>query len=115
MLMPTKAGQAIYDFTKSIEINKGNANVYYNRGTAYSQKGEFDKAIDDFNNVIELNPKDPKAYLNKAIILDNSGDKANAIEAYRYFIKYGRPEHKKRIDLARDRIKFLEKDLRAPH
>ena len=39
--------------------------AYYNRGTAYSDKGEFDKAIQDFNEAIVLKPQDAEAYANR--------------------------------------------------
>ena len=35
--------------------------AYYNRGIAYGNKGELDKAIADFTEAIRLDPKDGKS------------------------------------------------------
>ena len=39
--------------------------AYYNRGIAYFNKGDFDRAIVDFSEAIELNPDDAVAYNNR--------------------------------------------------
>ena len=61
--------------------------AYDNRGFAYSQKGQYDKAISDFTKAIELNTKDTYAFNNRAFAYEatNQYDKAitdwsNAIE-----------------------------------
>lgn len=41
------------------------AEAYYNRGNAYDDKGEYDRAIADYNKAIEINPRDDKAYNNR--------------------------------------------------
>ena len=41
------------------------AETYYNRGTAYSTIGEYDRAIEDLTKAIELRPNDPRAYYNR--------------------------------------------------
>ena len=41
------------------------ADIYYNRGTAYSTIGEYDRAIEDLTKAIELRPNDPRAYYNR--------------------------------------------------
>ena len=42
-----------------------NAEAYYNRGIAYGDKGEYDKAIEDYSKAIELNPEYAEAYNNR--------------------------------------------------
>ena len=49
-------------FTKSIEFEKVDTAVYYNRGLAFYGLKEYDKAIDDYSKAIEFCPKYPKAY-----------------------------------------------------
>lgn len=51
---------------------------YYNRGTAYGQKGEILKAISDLSKSIELNPGFAEAYHNRALAYKNSGDQTKA-------------------------------------
>ena len=41
------------------------ADTYYNRGTAYSTIGKYDRAIEDLTKAIELRPNDPGAYYNR--------------------------------------------------
>ena len=47
---------AIQDYTKVIQLEPNFTNAYYNRGVAYSNKGELDLAIQDYTKAIELVP-----------------------------------------------------------
>lgn len=51
---------------------------YYNRGTAYAQKGDLLKAIQDFSKAIELNPGFAAAYHNRGLAYKNIGDAENS-------------------------------------
>jgi len=59
-------------------IAPNDAEACYNRGNAYSLKGEYDKAIADYTKAIEINPKYAKAYYNRglAYYLKKEYDKA---------------------------------------
>jgi tetratricopeptide (TPR) repeat protein len=46
--------------------NPEDLNAYNIRGTAYGEKGQFDKAIFDFSKAIELNPRNAEVYYNRA-------------------------------------------------
>jgi tetratricopeptide (TPR) repeat protein len=50
-----------------IEIDPRNATAYYNRGFAYSNLGQWDKAAADFTQTIEINPNFTSAYQNREI------------------------------------------------
>ena len=52
-------------FTEAIRIDPNDANAYYNRGNAYYDKREYDRAISDFNQVLKIDPNDAKAYYNR--------------------------------------------------
>lgn len=62
--------EALKAYSRAIELNPKNANIYYNRGIAYCHKSDdvpsiiedFNKAIENFNKVIELNPNYLSAY-----------------------------------------------------
>jgi tetratricopeptide (TPR) repeat protein len=46
---------AIIQYSRAIEKNDKDSDIYYSRGVAYMNKQQFDKAIPDFDRVIELN------------------------------------------------------------
>ena len=51
---------------QSAQLTTGNlSTIYDNRGTAYSSKGDHDRAIQDFNEAIRLNPDFEKAYYDR--------------------------------------------------
>src|ERR1051326_2731496 len=51
---------------ESVEVvDLFNAQAYYNRGVAWSDKGEIDRAIADFNRAIRIDPLCTKAYLRR--------------------------------------------------
>jgi tetratricopeptide (TPR) repeat protein len=60
---------------------------YYNRGTAYIHKGEYDNAIEDYNKAIELKPDFAEAYNNRGNTYSDKGEYDNAIEDYNKAIK----------------------------
>ena len=57
----TKQTANLTDFNKAIEINPRDAEAYFNRGTAYGNKAQYDKAISDFSKTIDINPRDADA------------------------------------------------------
>jgi tetratricopeptide (TPR) repeat protein len=58
------------------------ATAYYNRGNAYDDKGDHDRAIADYDQSIRLNPQDAKPYYNRAIAYEAKGDHDRAIADY---------------------------------
>ena len=86
---------AIDAFTKAIQANPKDAEIYYLRGDVYSANENFPKALADYSQAISINPNYANAYtsranirfqkkdfqaalrdLNKALSLDPSQDKA---------------------------------------
>jgi tetratricopeptide (TPR) repeat protein len=47
---------------------------YYNRGLAYRNKGDYDRAIADYNQAIRLDPKYAAAYNNRGRAYADKGD-----------------------------------------
>jgi Flp pilus assembly protein TadD len=43
-----------WDYNQAIELNPKDARVFNNRGTAYADLKQFEKAIQDYNQAIEL-------------------------------------------------------------
>src|SRR5207253_2753955 len=56
--------------------------AFYDRGTAYSQKGQFDHAIQDYNRAIGLNPDYANAFYNRGLAYDEKGQFDLAIQDY---------------------------------
>src|SRR5262249_9368062 len=56
--------------------------AYSDRGIAYYNKGDYDRAVADFSKVIERNPNYAKAYINRGNAYDNKGDHDRAIADY---------------------------------
>ena len=69
-------------------ISKENlAFAYYNRGIAYDDKGQYDRAIADYDTAIKLNPKDADFYFNRGTSYDDKGQFDRAIADYDTAIK----------------------------
>ena len=54
-------------YSKAIEIDPKLAGAYTNRGVAYKNLGEYQKAIDDYSKAIEIDPKLASAYNNRGV------------------------------------------------
>jgi len=76
-----KVGRAT-DATPNID-----ATYYYNRGMAWLEKGEPDKAIADFNEAIRLDPKYALAYYNRGSAWDDKGESDKEIADYNEAIR----------------------------
>jgi tetratricopeptide (TPR) repeat protein len=56
--------------------------AYYNRGCAYSDKGNLDQAISDFARAIELRPQYANAYYNRACAYVGMGNVDKALSDF---------------------------------
>ena len=65
---------AISDYTKAIEINPIEADVYNNRGNVKVALKDYYGAISDYTKAIEMNPNYSKAYSNRGITKKAMGD-----------------------------------------
>ena len=74
--------QAIFDYSKTIEINPKDAAAYNNRGNAYYQQGNFIQAISDYSQAIIINPKDAVVYFNRGNAYNNQGNMQQAFSVY---------------------------------
>ncbi len=74
--------EAIFDYTKAIELNPRYAEAYYNRGIAFDDKGDYDRAIFDYTKAIELNPRYAEAYVNRGIAYGSKGQLDQAISNF---------------------------------
>ncbi|MHC4583302.1 MAG: tetratricopeptide repeat protein [Planctomycetota bacterium] len=74
--------QAIFNYTKAIEMAPKMAKAYYNRGNAYIAKGQFDNAILDYTKAIEINPGFTEAYYDRGLNYAMKGEYDRAILDY---------------------------------
>ena len=72
--------KAIEYYTEAVNLNSQNTEAYNNRGTAYSEIGEFDNAIQDFNIAIALKPELAEVYNNRGNAYRDKGEFDNAIQ-----------------------------------
>ena len=56
--------------------------AYNNRGIAYSDRGQYDKAIEDYNKAIAMNPDYFRAYNNRGVVFSRTGLYERAIEDF---------------------------------
>jgi len=68
--------QAGQDATENLSV------IYNNRGTAYDDKGDYDRAIQDFNEAIHLSPNAERAYYGRGYAYKKKGDYDRAIQDF---------------------------------
>ena len=61
------------------DLNAQDAVFYFNRGIAWSRKGEYDRAIADFDQALRLNPNDAAAYNHRGSAWSRKGEYDRAI------------------------------------
>lgn len=59
---------ALNDYSKAIELNNNNPNVFLYRGFLYYQTNNYPEALKDFDAVIDIDPENPFAYYNRGMI-----------------------------------------------
>ena len=64
--------------------------AFNNRGTAYSDKGQHDRAIEDFDQAIKLDPSDADVFNNRGTAYSDKGQHDRAIQDYDQAIKLSR-------------------------
>ena len=72
-------------FAKAIEIDPGTPVSYINRGNAYFNMQDYERAITDFSKAIKLDPSYAIAYLNRGIVYRFLGE---TVQAEADFAKY---------------------------
>ena len=77
---PTPQPPAVAAYDEALRLNPQNAMVYNNRGKAYNDLGEHQRAIEDLNEAIRLDPKLAWAYNNRGNAYNELGEHQRAIE-----------------------------------
>lgn len=100
---------AMMDYPGVIRLNYSLAEVYHDRGIAYLDLGQLQRAIQDYNEAIWINPQFADAYANRAIAYTLLGDYTEAERDIDSAVALG-------VDPALLRQSISElKNQRAPH
>ena len=67
---------------QAIRLDPNDASAYNNRGNAYFNKGDYDRAIADYTQAIRLDPNDAVAYNSRGNVYYNKRDYNRAIADY---------------------------------
>jgi tetratricopeptide (TPR) repeat protein len=70
---------ALADLTKAIELDRTQADYFYERGAAYAANDQADKALGDFSQAIRLKPDDVPALMARAELHARRNDPAETI------------------------------------
>ena len=73
---------AIEDYTKAININPNDPEVFINRGLAKYKLLDYQGAIEDYTKAISINPNDPEAFFNRGNVKLKLKDYQGAIVDY---------------------------------
>lgn len=74
---------------EAVEINKDNANAYFNRGLVYVLCNDFEKSISDFSKALSLGKKEWYVYSSRGHSCYQLGKYKQAIEDYKEAISLG--------------------------
>ncbi|MGH9428016.1 MAG: tetratricopeptide repeat protein, partial [Terriglobia bacterium] len=79
---------AVEALTKAIDKDPMNFGAYLNRGVAYRNLREPDKALQDYSRAIEIVPSFGMAYLYRGQVYADMGQYERAVEQYDLALKY---------------------------
>jgi len=108
--------------TKIITLDPGDGMSFYNRGSIYNNREEYEKAVKDFNDAILLMPDYASTYNNRGLALDKLGQYDDALSDFNYAIElensgiayYNRAnlyfENEKYVEAREDYQKYMELD-----
>lgn len=74
--------KSLNDFSKAIEIQSSNADLYTEKAVSYFHQGKSFEALQEMNKAAELDPENPYRYSSRAYIKDSLKDLDGAIQDY---------------------------------
>ncbi len=69
-------------WSDTVDKSPNKARGYYNRGTVYSKKGQYERAISDLTRAINIDPDFAHPYNNRGTAYANKGEYENAISDF---------------------------------
>ena len=76
--MPRPSAQSAWS-TRAVEVDSKDADYYVNRGNAFADSKDYDRAIADYNKAIELRPSYAHAYESRGSAYASKGVYTNAV------------------------------------
>lgn len=71
---PTAVVQPLSDLDERVRLQPEEPSSYVDRGKAYIDKGQYERAIADFDRAIQFAPRNPNAYLWRSFAREKLGD-----------------------------------------
>ncbi|KAK9889068.1 hypothetical protein WA026_004340 [Henosepilachna vigintioctopunctata] len=104
--------EALYFYTKAIDINPHNAVYYCNRAAVYSKLEKHMEAIKDCKEAIKLDPTYGKAYSRIGIAYSNLNMFEEAKKAYKMALQHdpNNPMYESNLKLAEERLAQSQSD-----
>src|SRR5919202_374388 len=82
MVVVVTVVMAVIAFGQAFGLEPDDPVSYYNRGTAYAHKGDYDQAIKDYDQALRLKPDYAEAYTNRGAVYANKGNYDQAIKDF---------------------------------
>ncbi|KAL9854162.1 LOW QUALITY PROTEIN: protein O-mannosyl-transferase TMTC3 [Geothlypis trichas] len=89
MNKPLKAKEA---YLRALELDRTNADLWYNLAIVYIELKDPTEALKNFNRALELNPRHKLALFNSALLMQESGDARLRPEAKQRLLHYVKEE-----------------------
>ena len=74
---------ALMDYDRTLKLDPGFPEAYFNRGNAYFQLGRYPLAISDYTQCISLDPNDAEAYYKRSLAYKKIGELKKAFDDQR--------------------------------
>jgi tetratricopeptide (TPR) repeat protein len=101
--------EALECHNNALEINPQNVGAWYNKSGCLIDLNRYSQALKCCKIALEINPKFTWAWFIKGIVEDQLGLKRDAAASYRRLIELASPRDTKNVEIARGRLRELEK------
>jgi serine/threonine protein kinase/tetratricopeptide (TPR) repeat protein len=81
---------AVNAYTKALQFETTNAEIYKGRGDAYVGNNDLDRALADYEQAIKLNKDDPDAYIRRGLLFERRRNYQQALADYIEAVRLGR-------------------------
>ncbi|XP_053262737.1 protein O-mannosyl-transferase TMTC3 isoform X1 [Podarcis raffonei] len=92
LLKMNKPLQAKEAYLRALELDRSNADLWYNLAIVYIELKDPTEALKNFNRALELNPSHKLALFNSALLMQESGDARLRPEAKKRLLNYVKEE-----------------------
>jgi tetratricopeptide (TPR) repeat protein len=68
-----QSANVLSDLCEALKLAPHNPYLYYNRGSLYAQRKNYQRALDDYARAVELDANIPETYYNRGLVYINMG------------------------------------------